>query len=559
MHRLFALILVLALFAAWPCLAAEEKPTLKQVIEKRSSSEEAEPKKKDKASAKAPARPAATAAAPDSPQTTVRNFVRAVREGNYEAAAEFLDLGGMPQWDRAKQGPRLAFELGVVFERALLIDYDLLSANPRGDPKDGLHPSRDRVDYIKLPDQTVEVTLKRIRGSDGRYQWKFSRHTVAAIPLLYAHFGYSKVAELITSWLPAGRFLGLHLWQWTALAMILTFSVAMAFIITALLRKLLLRRKSELSQRMAQTLNWPLRILLWVVIGRLCIDIMSPSVVLQAVLRSQTVLLFALVWTVIRLLDIVADRLALRMAQKGQDQSLVLLKPAVTITKVLLLLTAGVIWLDNLGFKVTTIIASLGVGGIAVALAAQDTLKNFIGSIAVLLDKPFKVGERVVVQGHDGVVEEIGLRSTKMRLLTGNQAVIPNETMARLDIENIGRRPHIRRRTNIGIAYDTPREKVVKAVEIIKEVLENHEGMHPDFPPRVSFNEFNPYSLNILVFYWYHPPDYWASNDFAQEVNLEIMRLFEEEGIHFAYPTSTTFLASDPDRPLEFKVKPPPG
>jgi MscS family membrane protein len=168
----------------------------------------------------------------------------------------------------------------------------------------------------------------------------------------------------------------------------------------------------------------------------------------------------------------------------------------------------------------------------------------------VLLDKPYQVGQRILVKGHDGVVEEIGLRSTKMRLLTGHQTTIPNDEMARLDIENIGRRPHIRRLTNITITYDTPLEKVEKAVRIINDILDNHEGMDPEFPPQVYFNDFNPDSLNIIMLYWYHPPAYWDFLAFNQRVNTQIMQEFEKEGIQFAFPTTTTYLKQDNSQPL---------
>ena len=127
-------------------------------------------------------------------------------------------------------------------------------------------------------------------------------------------------------------------------------------------------------------------------------------------------------------------------------------------------------------------------GGLAVALAAQDTLKNLLGSIMILLDKPYRVGQRIVAKGHDGIVEEIGLRSTRLRLLTGHQTAIPNDEMARIDIENIGRRPHIRRVANIGITYDTPLEKIEKAVDIILKILDNNEVMYTEFPPGAYFS-----------------------------------------------------------------------
>jgi len=195
---------------------------------------------------------------------------------------------------------------------------------------------------------------------------------------------------------------------------------------------------------------------------------------------------------------------------------------------------------DSLSDKpITSILAGLGVGGLAVALAGQDTIKNVFGSLVIVADKPFEIGDRIVFDGYDGPVESVGFRSTKIRTLTGHLVTIPNSELVNKSVENIGKRPHIRRLANITITYDTPPEKVQQAVEIIKEVLDNHEGMDPEYPPRVYFNEFNDWSLNILVIYWYHPPDYWAYLAFTERVNHEILRRLNEEGIEFAFPTQT--------------------
>lgn len=202
----------------------------------------------------------------------------------------------------------------------------------------------------------------------------------------------------------------------------------------------------------------------------------------------------------------------------------------------------------------TSVLAGLGIGGLAFALAAQDTLKNFFGSLALFTDKPFQIGERVVIDGHDGPVEDIGLRSTRIRTLEGHVVTIPNGELARMTIQNIGKRPYIRRLFNIGITYDTPPEKIKRALEIIKDILKDHEGMSPEFPPRVYFNEFNSDSLNILVIYWYHPPNYWDFMQFGEKINLEILNRFNSEGIDFAFPTQTLHLAGDKKRPLNVDI-----
>lgn len=159
-----------------------------------------------------------------------------------------------------------------------------------------------------------------------------------------------------------------------------------------------------------------------------------------------------------------------------------------------------------------------------------------------------------MVKGYEGDVERIGWRSTRIRLLSGHQVTIPNEEMARLDIENIGRRPFIRRLTNITITYDTPPEKVDRAVRIIKDILAGYDCLDPDRPSRVFFNEFNADSLNIVVRYWFKPPILWEALEFDHKVNLEIMQAFEKEGIEFAFPTTTNYLTQENGQPLEINV-----
>jgi MscS family membrane protein len=206
------------------------------------------------------------------------------------------------------------------------------------------------------------------------------------------------------------------------------------------------------------------------------------------------------------------------------------------------------------GKSMTTILAGVGVGGLAVALAAQDTIKNFFGSLVILGDKPFEIGDRITVDGHDGPVEGVGFRSTRIRTLEGHVVTIPNSELANKTIRNIGRRKHIRRLMNLTITYDTPPEKVRRAVEIVKEILDNHEGMDPEFPPRVCFSEFNDCSLNILALYWYHPPDYWQYMDFSERVNMQILERFNAEGIEFAFPSRTVYVANDDNRQMALRL-----
>ena len=246
-----------------------------------------------------------------------------------------------------------------------------------------------------------------------------------------------------------------------------------------------------------------------------------------------------------------------RMAEKTESKLDNMLAPIVLkslrVTVVLLVLVQIAQILSDK--PITSVIAGLGIGGLAVALAAQDTIKNFFGSLVLFVDKPFELGDRIVIDGHDGPVEEVGFRSTKIRTLEGHLVTIPNGELANKTIQNIGKRPHIRRIVNITITYDTPPEKIERAIAIVKELLENHEGMHEDYPPRVYLSDLNADSLNIMAIYWYHPPNYWDYMTFTERFNKEVLRRFNEEGIDFAFPTQTMYLAGDASRPLTVGVR----
>jgi len=244
--------------------------------------------------------------------------------------------------------------------------------------------------------------------------------------------------------------------------------------------------------------------------------------------------------------------IAEKTESKLDDTLVPIIRKSLRITIIILVLVQIAQTLSDK--PITSIIACLGIGGLAFALAAQDTIKNFFGFIVLLIDKPFKIGDRVVFEGHDGPVEEMGFRSTKIRTLDGHLVAVPNGQLANQVIRNITSRPFIKRTVNLTITYDTPPEKIDRAVEILKEILDNHDGMAEKRPPHIYFNDFNADSLNIIVIYWYHPPDYWDYMAFSEKFNKEVFRRFNEEKIDFAFPTQTVYLAGDPSRPLDIGI-----
>lgn len=253
---------------------------------------------------------------------------------------------------------------------------------------------------------------------------------------------------------------------------------------------------------------------------------------------------FAGAWAVYRLVDVaehLLGRFTKRTDTRLDDQLAPLLRKSLRIFVVIL---ATLFIADNVfQWDVGSLVAGLGIGGLAFALAAKDSLANLFGSAVIFADQPFSMGERVKIQGSDGLVEQVGFRSTRIRTLDGNLVTIPNNTVANEVIENIGRRPTIKRVLNVSLTYDTPPDRMQRAVDILREMLDARAEHFPeDLPGRVYFSEFNADNLNIVVYYWFGPPDWWEYLDFTHDFNMELLRRFNEEGLEFAFPTQTLYL-----------------
>ncbi len=263
---------------------------------------------------------------------------------------------------------------------------------------------------------------------------------------------------------------------------------------------------------------------------------------------ARVILAIAAAYGLYRLVDVIEyylNRLVGKTETKLDDMLVPIVRKALRIT--IAIIAVLLISENILGANVKSLLLSAGVGGIAVALAAKDTIANFFGSITIFTDRPFQMGELVKINEHLGPVEEVGFRSTRIRTLQGHLVTIPNSVITNSCVENIGRRPFIRRTSNITVTYDSGHTKAKKAVEIIKEVLADVPQLNtdPERPPRVYFSDFNDWSLNIYMSYWVKPPDYWLYHQVSEQVNFEIMKRFEAEQIEFAFPTQTLYVKKD--------------
>ncbi len=195
--------------------------------------------------------------------------------------------------------------------------------------------------------------------------------------------------------------------------------------------------------------------------------------------------------------------------------------------------------LENLGVDISALVAGLGIGGVAVALAVQNILGDLFASLSITIDKPFVIGDFIVVGDYLGTVEHIGLKTTRIRSLSGEQIVFSNSDLLKSRIRNYKRMFERRVVFNIGVTYQTPYEKLRRIPEIIRRVVESQDGVRFD---RAHFKEFGDFALVFEVVYYVLNPDYKFYMDVQQAINLELFRRFEQEGIEFAYPTQTVFV-----------------
>ncbi len=491
------------------------------------------------------------------PRSTLEGFFSFAAKGDFKEAAKYLDLKHLPARIKKYPGHELARKLKIILDRSIWIDLSTVSDDPKGDLNDGLPPYKERVGRIKTPKGSVDIILRRVPSGDGVRIWKFSSRTISKIPFLYKYYGYRPLEEKLGKIFPDFQFMGWQLWQWCAYLLFIIICYIIAWVLTYLFALFIKERHDDdFFFALKRFIKGPLKIVLWLGLGRAAVYYLKPSQEIQQLMNAGTLLIIAVCWASIRAVDLLFDIWIRHLNSAGRQSTTILFKPFKTLVKVFLVIMALLLWLDNIGYDVGTLLAGLGVGGLAVALAAQGVLRNLIGTVMILADRPYQVGERIVVNGHDGVVEEIGLRSTKLRLLTGHQTSIPNDKVERAEIENIERRPFIRRKETLYLTLDTPIDKVERAVEIIREILNNYEGYHKEYPPRVYFDRFNRDSLGIVFYYWYQPPEYWKFLEFSQSVNVKILKAFEKEGIRLAVPQNKTFLegARGEREPILIKV-----
>jgi MscS family membrane protein len=341
------------------------------------------------------------------------------------------------------------------------------------------------------------------------------------------------------------------LWQYCAslLYIFLAFYISkiLDYLTRVWLKRWTVRTKTQFDDLVLDLLNGPTKIIAFMIFLRIGLDVFSWPLIVREFLTKAFIVVIAIsvTYMILKFIDLVMGYWRKRTRADAdrtfEEQLFPIIRKSL---KVFVVIVAALVTLDNIGVNITAAIASLSIGGLAVGLAAQDTLANLFGAVAVFVDKPFRIGDRIQLDGVDGSVESIGLRSTRVRNPDGHLITVPNKTMGNATITNITRRPHIKTEMNFGLTYEMPPEKIRRALAILEEIYRGHP-MTENLV--MGFNKFADSALNILVVHWWKGTDHKAYLAGMQELNLTIKQRFDAEGIAFAFPSKTVYLKQDSD------------
>jgi MscS family membrane protein len=484
------------------------------------------------------------------PRGAVREYLSLARRGDYEAAARLLDLSAVPATELAERGPLLARELHVILDRTLWIDLDALSEQPEGLQDDGLPPGRDRLGSIHARGGPADLLLARVPAVGGGHVWRVSASTVKRIPELYAQHGYPTFGERLPREFVDWGFLGTDLWQWIGLLLLApaawVFAFLVAWVILRLARFFSRRTTTELDDRILESVHRPLRLtatLYLFLAGSYWLRLDAPvQAFLVRVSRGLTILFVT--WVCLRLVTILTRAARERMVREERRAAVSMLDLGCRVAKVLIVALGLLGLLQNLGFNVSGIMAGLGLGGVALAFAAQKTVENLFGGVSLSLDRPIRVGDFCSFGSRMGTVEDVGLRSTRVRTLERTVVSVPNAQLAAIEIENHTERDRFRVFTTIGVRYETSPDQIRRLVGSIRELLAAHPKM-PQDPLRVRFVGFGASSLNIEINAFVETQDPEEFFAVREELFLGIMDLVAENGTGFAFPSQTLYLSRD--------------
>ncbi|MFO0588755.1 MAG: mechanosensitive ion channel family protein [Polyangiaceae bacterium] len=487
-------------------------------------------------------------AAPDSPRASVRRYVDACRAGDYEEAARFLDVPN----GKGADGPTLARKLKSVLDRRLWDDVDLATlASPfsSGNTADKLPPGIDELGTIPGPGAPEPVRITRRPGAGGA-TWVFTRSTVERIDVWYARLDerwlFDSLPEPI---LRPGPF-DILWWQYIAMPAIVLVAWLLGRLFGYFTRKVIARMVARTASRWDDALLTRIGPPLTLAWGLGAFALLVPRLGLYEPARDSVQklvragFLVALFWSALRALD-VARSYVMEAAVPGRASARSLVPLGTQITKLLVMGAAAVMVLSELGYPVGSLIAGLGIGGIALALAAQKTVENLFGSLSIGVDQPFRVGDFVKVEDVSGTVETVGLRSTRIRTLDRTLVTIPNGKLADMRIECFSVRDRFKFAATLGVVYGTTAEQLRAIVRDVEAALHEEPKLYQE-GCSVVVRGLGASSIDIDVLCWFEVDTVDAFAQIRQAMLLRFVEIVEKNGSSLAFPTQTVHHVSAP-------------
>jgi MscS family membrane protein len=487
------------------------------------------------------------------PRETMRTFMDAMKQVSLgkdekiKQAVLTLDLSQIPELIRKDKGKELAYSLSSIIERS----KDVVLTSIHTDPVGG------KYIFGRYSQGNVEIVKK----VDGR--WLFSQETIVDIPSILeglvdkpAKHGakdpkfslplYIKMRSQMPEALKTGFLL--EYWQWIGIFIVVIVGLIVDKIVAWFLTRnvVLWQKKNPTYSRLDSTVLRPLGLMAMAIVWWMGLGIFGLPDPVLIILSVAVKLLVSVstIWSAFRLVDVL-DSLMIKKARQTGNRFDDLLVPMVSKSLKVFILVIGVISsADNLNMDVSSLLAGLGIGGLAFALAAKDLLGNFFGSLTVLLDRPFQIGDWVIIGDVEGTVEEVGFRSTRVRTFYNSLITLPNAALTTSKVDNMGSRRFRRMKTMLGLTYDTAPEKIDAFCEGIRALIQLHPYMRKDYY-QVYFNQYNAASLDILVYVFWETPDWNTELRERHRFLLDILRLSKQLDVEFAYPTQTLYLKQD--------------
>jgi MscS family membrane protein len=485
----------------------------------------------------------------ESPQSSVYSFLEACHKKDYVRASGYLDRRKLTQSDRSQIARQLAEGLGQILDRDAQFDVASLSRDPAGDQRDGSSLNREVIDSFTVNHQSIPLEIERVTLNSGTAVWLFSSSTVAQIAKVLAMVSESPVERYLPPQLVNWKVLDTAIWRYIVLVLLAVafaaFSKLLSRLALLLTEPILNRLSPRTNRAVLDTLLSPLRLLISVALFRAAMSWVGPSVLLRFGLSRALALcsFLGLAWLCMGLVDLAMQRTRAALEPRQHTSSYSVLPLAGRLLKMIVFLLAAAAVLSDWGYNTTTILAGLWVGGIAIALAAQKTIENVFGGVAIVSDRPVSVGDYCKFGDRAGSVEDIGLRSTRIRTVDRSLIVVPNGEFSTMTLENLNRRDKMLFHLTLNLRRDTTRGQVHTVLKSVSEALRDYSQIEVG-PIPVRFVGVGTYSLDVEVFAFVLTQNGDEFIKIQQELLLKIMDAVDAAGTKLAVPTQANITYS---------------